>query len=205
MILDALAIIFWPLIGLTALMYFLIRKPEYRTAFAVLAGSTLVFPLLFSLNLFSNESMAFVLDVEVGFVALGAFFLCMSWRTARLPDPALLDQPPTFRLRRQSLKEQAAVLFSILIYALLGAGLVGYGAWCLIGDYLVPRHVVEGRIEDLHVQSNGRLPPSLIVRIGEEDYKAPRRTFDNLSVGESIRAEIGRGSGYLFRVETLQR
>jgi hypothetical protein len=95
----------------------------------------------------------------------------------------------------------------MLIYGLLGTGLFGYGGWQLVGDFLVPRYVVEGKIEDLHWRiSSSRLPPDLaIVRIGDQDYAAPTRTFNTLRIGDNVRAEVGRASTYIFRVETLDR
>jgi hypothetical protein len=193
-IIDVLAIIWWPLAAATAGIYFIIRKPELRSLFATLAVCTILLPLGLVLWVAGNETMPVLFDAWVGSVLVGAACLYLSWMFSRQPESRWTDRHPNSR----SHTKRSAVLL------LLGLGIVFglWGGWPLVGDYLFLRYSVEGTVQDLHRKYRAQGYYDFIARIGGRDYRVPRRTFRQLSVGDTVRAQVGRGSGYLYNIET---
>jgi hypothetical protein len=179
----------WPITFLYALLGALIvlRITKNSNARQTLAGA-LAFPAILIEGYLihdSSQSLMLLFDFYFGFVVAGAcaclgFFLVYfsKWTVASRPG-------------------------ALTLFGLIGPALLFYGANALIQDYALTRLVVEGTVGGLDVVSWSRRAPEYQVTIGIKTFWTTPRTFKALKVGDHIRAEVGRGSQYIFKIENV--
>jgi hypothetical protein len=89
----------------------------------------------------------------------------------------------------------------MILCALLGPALLFFGSNVLIQDYVLSRLVIEGTVSRLNVETS--FSPEYQVTIETKRFWATPSVFDTLQVGDHIRAEVGKGSLYIFKIERI--
>lgn len=180
---DILAILFWPLVALFALLCWKFRSRgtfhgEWSLAFYVL----IVFPLSLVWTSLGFSSLIAVFNFHLGLVIFGLFIIF--YAAALIRDKS---SPERNRAR--------------LFLPLLGAPFLIWGGYYLIGDHLLPRETAEGRIQAFAAKRDSALPEDQTVTINDHEYKLTKRLRATLKVGDHVRVEAGQGSGYIYRLE----
>jgi hypothetical protein len=180
MLLDTIAIAFWPtIVGLLAFGWFR-RRDDGTLALTWTAAASLIVTGLFCLTLFDIGSLLILLDIFIGAILFGS--LCVL--AAYLGRDRLT--PP----RR-------------LATALFGIAIAGYGGQSAIGDYLLERPAVDAVVRQLRIQETAKGPNEYLVTIGDETFKVTTGLYATLREGDRVRATIGRGSGYIYTLEMM--
>jgi hypothetical protein len=91
--------------------------------------------------------------------------------------------------------------WKLVVGLLLGAGGTWVCASTLYFDYAEPRLVIEGRVANL--RGSGKRIAEHLADIGGHTVKATTPVYDRLKSKPYVRAEIGRGSNYIFDIEYL--
>jgi hypothetical protein len=177
-VLDVVAVAFWPVVlGLLLLAW---ANRSDMSLVAVVSAALIVLAGIIYISFAGIASLSVLFAQHVGLILGGAFFV---WATyvAR---------------HKLSLTARAGI-------GLFGLALIGIAGAQLVGDYLLPRQVVQGAIDRLHAFGHSKGPDSYEVSIDGKLYPATTRLYDTLRPGERVRVEIGRGSGYIYRLERL--
>jgi hypothetical protein len=177
---DFVAGIFWPLVLLFVAMLKWVRDPVVRrwTARIMAATGALYFVLGI---VYWASSLLVIVDVysaaAVGGIALAWF----AWRMLQAPLRDLTEKLKFY-----------------------GIGLVGlflalsFGS-ILMMDLALPRTVLKGRVESVQVVDS-RLPV-YFAEIAGQTVRAP--VYERLKFLPVVRVEVGRGTGYILRIEYL--
>ena len=176
---EVLAAAFWPTVTLFALLFtvtktFVLRR--YLLTAALVTGF-----LYFALWLaYPASSIVAVLD----FYAFGALFgvLCAGgcfW--------LLLTKPFDIKTCMFSL---VGVLMAVLFLGVL------------YQDFFQARIVLEGRAENPRIQSR-RAGSEYVVDIARQTVKVTTPMYERLKLNPFVRAEVGRGSNYIYRIDYL--
>jgi hypothetical protein len=183
-ILDLIAIAFWPAVLSFAYWGWRCGEGTRARALAWGAASVLVVGGYAGAMAFETGSLWILFDFSLGLVLFGGLLLVAIYAY-------WTDFP----------------WWSRILFGGLGLAFLAMGVGFLASDYLLPRQVVEGTVESLVIRpgdigSRGyRYPNQPLVEINGQFYKATTRLYSTLRVGEQVRAEIGRGSKFIFRLE----
>jgi hypothetical protein len=182
-LLDIAAILIWPVIAVS--IWMLIRCSGAATPIKARAGAAIlvVIALVFMVVFFSQWSILFLVDYYVLSIFMGALF----WTAPHLPPNAGLKNRPLLR--------RAALVF--------GIGFVLFGCWNLIGDFLVPRAIVDGRVTNKRSNPSARSIPRYQLAIGGRYFPTVRTIYDEIQPGMLVRGHIGRGSSTLLYAEEI--
>jgi hypothetical protein len=145
-----------------------------------LAAALILVAAIIHTSTFDITSVVVLLDTFIGMVLFGA--LCL-WTVQRCGDQLT-------PLRR----------FGV---GLFGLAMLGYGGQMLIGDYAMPRQVVEGEVRELRMQPAEEMPNDYYATIGSATFKVTTRLYASLRTGEQVRATVGRGSGFVYALERM--
>jgi hypothetical protein len=111
-----------------------------------------------------------------------------------LPQSALMR-----RLQTRSRKAGPVTWTAVaLAMAVLGA----YCAWNVVGDYMLERDVISGRVEGMRVVHHRRSPDSYQVIIAKRPHDIPLELLLMLHPDEEVQAEIGIASGTILAIHT---
>jgi hypothetical protein len=180
MLLDTLAMAFWPTVAGLVLAGWLGRaNPNVLVATWVPAPLLAVAGMVHT-SIHDIATPVVLLDIFIGMLLFGA--LCL-WAVYRCGSRLTT-------VRRLGL-------------GLFGLAMIGYGGQMLIGDYAMERQVVEGEVRLLRVQENQDMPSEYHAMIGNGTFKVTTRLYAVLRVGDHVRATVGRGSGYVYAVERM--
>lgn len=188
---DFLAACFWPFIIAAGIVLTMIRHHElYRRLLVVTV--TVGLASLFLLMLFDKHSIVAVIDIYAAAVVFGL-------STIGYALFGRLDFSPFLETEwRDRLKEIAARIFMLGC----GAGLAGLcGTW-LVLDAVKPFLVLEGRVTDPRV-AVGRRHTDYLVEIDGRTVNVTIPVYQRLKSLPVVRAEVGRGSNYIYRIEYL--
>lgn len=83
--------------------------------------------------------------------------------------------------------------------------LSGYASWYLVGDYLLPHRAIEGYVERAVYHRGSRSPGWYELFISGKGYAVTRDVLTSLHPGETIRAEVGAGSGTILSYALLRK
>lgn len=187
---DFAALSVWPLAALLFALYFRFQKSEnFKLAFSIIVGILILFPymLLFQFIIIPQSRLAY-LDLNLGAILFGGFMTGACFYAARF-NPANVPRQKLFLILPLSIA--------------LGIGAITWGAIKVYGDYVQSRIVVQGRIQKLEIRYPSKAPKYYSVEINGERYYAIERDYRSLRVGDNIRAEIGQGSYYIFKIKKL--
>jgi hypothetical protein len=186
---DWFPILLWPITLLYALLCTLIvwRAVNSSAARQSVAAFLALPAIAIEKYLIDNSSQSLVLlfDFYFAFVVAGAF-CCTAFLFAYVSKAAIEKR-----------------MGAMILFALLGPFLLFLGANILIQDYALSRFVVEGIVGDLNVETSSKKAAEYQVTIGTKIFWAAPQTFDSLKVGDRVRAEIGKGSQYIFKIERI--
>jgi hypothetical protein len=84
--------------------------------------------------------------------------------------------------------------------ALVMAGVGIYCAWNVIGDYLLEREPLVGRIDGMRVVHHRRSPDSYQVLIAQQPHDIPLDLAVTLRPGDQVEAQVGVASGTILAV-----
>jgi hypothetical protein len=175
---EFIAAAFWPSVVLFALLLvFTKRMALFRYVFgaALLIGFT-----YFGLWVADPKSSIFaVLDFYVFGALLGMFG---AWKCLRLCV--------------KSYNIRASLL------APVGALLALFNLSILYLDLFEPRVVLEARAQNAHIQPHFR-GSEYVVDIAGQSVKATTPIYERLKSNPHVRAEIGPGSNYIYRIDYL--
>ena len=184
---EFIAACFWPLVILFGLLLVTVKDRvvfRYVAALATASGF-----LYFGLWVFfSQSSIAALVDTYtvqglLGFASVGYGY--RYWRRDKWGRP------------QRDWKEKLAGIGLVLF----GAGLVWISASALFSDFFRPRLLLEGRVENLRM--SGRRRPDHLADIAGRTVKVTTPVYDRLKFKPYVRAEVGQGSNYVFRIEYL--
>jgi hypothetical protein len=180
---DFIAAYFWPLVIIFALLLKAVREPDiWRwTALAAVAVG-IFYGTVGVMN--GKSSLVAIVDLYLFYVVLGGglFWFGCGRLHASPPDP------------KSRLKACVAVLG--------GAGLVLFSGTILIPDFMQPRIVLEGRVQNVR-QQEGRRTSDYVADIAGRTVKVTTPVYERLKFLPVVRVEVGRGSGYVFEIEYL--
>jgi hypothetical protein len=84
--------------------------------------------------------------------------------------------------------------------ALVMAGLGVYCGWNVVGDYLLEREPLVGRIDGMRVVHHRRSPDSYQVLIARQPHDIPLDLAVTLRPGDQVEAQVGVASGTILAV-----
>jgi hypothetical protein len=180
---DFIAACFWPLIVIFALLLKFVGMPDLRRWVARLAiAATALYFILWAA--YSETSLIGVVDSYVFGVVAGIGMIWFGYNRLRHPsrDP---NQPPW--------KAAVAALAGILFALTCG--------FALFGDFTQPHIVLEGRVTNVRTQ--GSRHTTYVVDIAGRTVKVTIPVYERLKFLPVVRAEVGRGSNYVYRIEYL--
>jgi hypothetical protein len=174
----------WPIFGLLVVLTATIKRSGLRAYVLLAAAGTFIIYLVLG-ALYWQSSIAAVTDLYLfmmafGFAAIGSSLLPLRGGQG---SPA---------------RSKAKLVVSFAF----GAGLVWMSASTLYSDYAEPRLVLEGRVDNVR-RSGGLRNAKYLADIGGHTVKATTPVFERLKSGPYVRAEVGRGSNYIFAIEYL--
>jgi hypothetical protein len=179
----------WPAVLLYALLCTLIVSWAVKSSAtrqnlaAVLALPAI--PLAKYLMDNSSQALALLFDFYFGLVAAGVFccfvfFQVYSYKWTVASRPGVM-----------------------IVCALLGPALLFFGSNVLIQDYALTRLVIEGTVSRLNVETWSKKASEYQVTIETRRFWAAPPLFKTLQVGDRVRAEVGKGSMYIYRIERI--
>ncbi|WP_257170044.1 hypothetical protein [Bradyrhizobium sp. SRS-191] len=180
---DLFAAAFWPLIMLIALWLFAIREQVSRNTLMT-AGAYTIGPLLMTLFLLEKTSVYAVLDLYVLSILLG---LLLIWQATAIA-------PPGGAAMAKPLQTPVSRVGGVLA----GVVLVWVSSHRLLPDLLESRLVVQGVARA--GRGSGR-HPDYLAYIGNRTVKVTTPVYERLQDSPFVRAEVGRGTNYVYRIE----
>jgi hypothetical protein len=180
---DFFAVYFWPLTILIGLALWTIRDRVPRS-FLLQAGTYTIGPLLLILFFLEKTSVFAVIDLYVLTLLFG---LLVVGRAVFAPVFCTGEQ-----------WSQTTARFGSLV---IGAALVWFCGSILLPDFLDSRLAVEGRVTGLRI--GGGRHANYLVDIGGHTVKVTAPAYERLKDRPVVRAEVGRGSNYVYRIEYL--
>ncbi len=184
---DWFPILLWPVTLLYGLLCVLVISLTVKgsvsrqglTAFLILPA----LPLLKFLIVDASQSLVHLFNFYFAFVVAGAL-CCIAFLFAyfsRLPD--------------------ANRAGGLILFALAGPALLFFGSNVLIQDHVRKRAVIEGTVSQLNAQTWSRKASEYRVVIGTKRVWATQEIFEALNVGDRVRAEVGKGSIHIYKIE----
>jgi len=178
---------FWPLAILFGLLLVTVKDSALFRLVATLAAATgfLYFVLWI---IYSKSSIAAVVDAYTVQILLGFVFAGYGykyWRWDKWGRP------------QRDWKEKLASIGFVLI----GAFLVWTSASTLFSDFFRPRLVLQGRVDNLRLPE--RRSRDHLADIGGRTVRVTTPVYDRMQSRPYVRAEVGRGSNYVYQIEYL--
>lgn len=179
---DFIAACFWPLVILFAVLLLAVRDPVLLSLTYMITG---IFGALSAIlwAIYGQSSLIAVVDLCLFMAVLGIGMIWFGLRELYLFLP----------IRESKLKACAAVL--------VGVGLACLFGMILIQDFLQSRIVLEGRVK--RVRTEGSRYTEYLADIDGQTVKVTTPVYERLKYLPVVRVEMGRGSGYAFRIEYL--
>lgn len=182
---DFFAACFWPLVIFLGVLPLIIRDRETRRHVLTI-GVLVIIASLILLLLFYNSSIVAVVDTYLLAVIFG---ILLAGSALFLPVTS----------SSWGMAKRARVRFGL---AIMGAALVGVFGYRLIFDFMAEPLLVEGRATNLRIE-RGRRSFDYLVDIGGHTVKVTTPIYERLKYLPIVRAEVGRGSNYVYRIEYL--
>jgi hypothetical protein len=182
---DWLPILLWPVALLYALLCALI-VPRFVKKLNSVPTLILALPAIAIEKYLldnSSQSLALLFDFYFAYVVVGAF-CCFTFFRVYFSKWTVASRPGV-----------------LILCALLGPFSLFFGLNVLIQDHVLSRLVIEGTVSRLNVETLSA--PEYQVTIETRRFWATPQTFETLNVGDRVRAEVGKGSRYIYRIERI--
>jgi hypothetical protein len=176
---DFIAACFWPLAVIFALLLTFVRKLDVRRWIAMIAGA-IGFVYMILWIAYGETSLIGVVDFYLFVMVAGIAMVRFGYGRLRTSS-----EP------KQQWKAAGAALVGLFLA--LGLG------WMLLKDFTQPRLVLEGRVTNLRTQ--GGRHTSYVADIAGRTVKVTIPVYERLKFLPVVRAEVGRGSNYVYRIE----
>ena len=177
---DVAAIAFWPLILVLAVLAWCLRSNKKACAVLAITAFAVFVVGLFYVLVFDMVSLWVLHDLHLGAALFGGSILLAVYK-------GLGEFGSMAAWKRHGV-------------GLFGIAMLVYGILAPIEDFFLPRRIVEGDVTLLdvfyHKGSN-----EYAVRIGDTMVQATTRLFYTLRLGEHVRAEVGRCSKFIYRLD----
>src|SRR5262245_34036508 len=177
-IVDLIAIAFWPVVLAVIWRAWRLRADPASCAVPLSAAAILVGAAVIATLVFDIVSLWVLFDIYAGMILFGG--LCLFALYARW---------------------SAFPAWKRIFIGLFSLALIGVGAAVLAADHVMARQIVVGSIDRLFIHHTALGLNEYNVSIDGRLYKATTRLYATLRVGEYVRAEVGRGSGFIYRLE----
>ena len=178
---DFIAACFWPITIIFCVLWLRVRRPgQSGPLLMATCGIAAVYFLLWLV--YGRSSLIAILDWYLFVGVLGGFMLwsgCTNIRTAS--------------------DRKSRVL--LLATALLGLAMLAFGPTIIYRDLFQPRLVVEGRVDS--VGTSGSRNREYIANIAGRTVKTTTPIHERLKFLPLVRAEVGRGSNYVYKIDYL--
>ncbi|MCK1475805.1 hypothetical protein ABIB06_003189 [Bradyrhizobium sp. LB8.2] len=174
----------WPIVALFVVLLAAISHPRLRLYVIVAAISAFFVYFVLGL-LYWRSSIAGVTDAYLFGVMFSLTMFGLALR----------------RLMNGGQGSPRLSKWKLVVALVLGAAGTWLFASTLYSDYAEPRLVIEGRVESL--RGSGKRIAEHLADIGGHTVKATTPVYDRLKFKPYVRAEIGRGSNYIFDIEYL--
>lgn len=179
---DLIAAAFWPVTGSLFLVAWAFRRNRTIFEISLVVASIIVIAGITALIIFDITSLWVLLDLYIGAIFFGVlclFALYVIWSKGSR--------------------------WARLVLGFAGLASLGGGTYHFIADYVMARQIVQGTVQLLHVFWHSKGANEHVVKINDQFYAVTTQMYETLRVGDSVRAEIGRGSGYIYRIEREPR
>jgi hypothetical protein len=163
-----------------------VRDPGLWRWLATLAAAVGTFYFIFGV-VYGQTSIVAVVDFYILIVLFG--FAALGFGYKRFGH----DKPRTPRDLKEKLAGYCIIFF--------GASAVWISGSTLFSDFAQPRLVLEGRVDNLRV--TGRRRVDYLADIAGRTVKATTPVYERLKFKPYVRAEVGQGSNYIYRIEYL--
>lgn len=181
---EFIAVCFWPLVILFGLLLARTKDPVLLKWF--LTAALIIGFSYFGLSvLYPQSSIIAVLDFYVMGVLFGLGLIGFGLDSLQFKKPFDL---------KGNLKAAGIVLFGAVMASLFGT--------TVYLDLLQERIVLEGRAQNPRTKAHYR-GVDYVVDIAGRTVKMTTPVRDRLESGPYVRAEIGRGSNYIYKIEYL--
>jgi hypothetical protein len=177
---EFLAAAFWPMVALFALLLTVTKDPVLYRYFLTAALVTCF--LYFGL---------WVADPASSIVAVLDFYVFS----------ALLGILGAGECLRRLLTKSFDI--KTCLVSLVGVLLAFFNLGILYQDFLQAPIVLEGRTQNPRIQSHYRGGSEYVVDIASRTVKVTTPVYERLKLNPYVRAEIGRGSNYIYRIDYL--
>jgi hypothetical protein len=181
---EFIAACFWPLVIVFGLLLKFVREPGLWRWIAQLAVPLGVLYLILWFA-YDKSSLVAVIDFDLFIAVLGGWLIWFGCSK-------LYVSPPDPKSKWRAI---AAVLG--------GAALLLLSGVILIPDFTQPHIVLEGRVQNARIQQGYRSNKEYLAEIDGSTVKATTPIFERLKFLPVVRAEIGRGSRYIYKIEYL--
>lgn len=188
--LNILVVTWWVLAAATFAAFANISRPRpYFTAAlphaGQIAGCALIFALIFGalfLAMSSDKTRLLTFHGQLFLMLVGALLISIVYSNS--------TSGPGYRI------------FAI-VFATAGISILMWGLYLAAGDVLLPRTVVEGRVDGMGTVRRTKAV-SYEITIDESTYRATREVIPHIKVGDRIRAELGAASEIVFSVDVIR-
>ena len=184
---DWFPLLLWPVVITYVLLCILIvpRVVKHPIARQSAAAILLVPAIPLARYLLTNNSQSLIIlfDAYFALVAVGVF-CCFAFYRVYFSKWTVASRPGV-----------------LIVCALLGPALLIFGSNVLMQDYALSRLAIEGTVSRLNVEMWSKRAPEYQVTIETRRFWATPPIFEALQVGDRVRAEVGKGSQYIFRIE----
>ena len=179
---DFLAVCFWPLVILFAVLLKTVRDPVLLRWIGAIIGPFIALCVILWVA-YGPSSLVGVVDfyLFLFIVGLGLIWLGLQeWQFFRPVSKSIL-------------KACAAMLGGAALAALMGT--------ILIQDFFQSPIVLEGRVQNVRTQ--GRRNSEYVADIAGRTVKVTTPVYERLKFLPVVRVEVGRGSNYVYEIKYL--
>lgn len=177
---DFIAGCFWPIAIGFALLLRRLQQPDLRRWLgrgALGVGCLYLVLWLF----FKRESLVAIVDQFILMAVVGVGLLWFGVKSK------LLSRDPKSRMKRYGF-----VVFGVVLMSVSGT--------VLFLDFVRPRIVLEGRVQNVRTQGKYS---EYVASIAGRTVKATTPVYERLKLLPYARVEVGRGSDYIYKIEYL--
>ena len=195
MILDAASfgdwfpVLLWPVTFLYVLLWVMIlRWAAAGSTMRGVAAVAMVLPAPFIVRYLlnnSSQSLVHLFDYYFLFVTVGVICCFIFVRFLFRPMPV------------------ASKMSVMILCALFGPFSLFFGLNVLVQDYALSRLVIDGKISRLGVTDFSKRAPEYEATIETKRFWTTPDVFATLHEGDRVRAEIGKGSRYIYSIERM--
>ena len=186
---EFVAACFWPVAILLSGLLWFVRDTVLRRWFAIITAVFLL-AYLFLWLAYGQSSLIEVIDEEIFLAVLGAWTLGIGLyrllaTPAAISENAITDGPK----------------WKAFFMVLGGVILIAVSSFILFQDFARPRLLLEGRVQKVQVEHRRRTYYAAYIADRRVNVTVP--LYRRLSLLPVVRAEVGRGSNHIFKIDYL--